>query len=271
MHYYYFWGVAVIYIGFLFLLFEVCADPWVLNCSLTMQIVLIAFVLLFVDIFSIGVVAAQAPITFQSYAMRNGDYSPGVTIAGMAWDSHFTDLRVVLTNPTDDDYENLDIDVQPDQWTYKAALLDSPGCDLSPLGGNMVSVATTKGGATSVTTTPVGPGFDAHDNAGGVFAVMATEFGYRIRCAKLSQHLTAKIVFAVVRISPELLRQIGISTNGLSPGKKGVEIAELAGVKSPFDILGSKPLPLTVQLSGVYTRKFKPFKITTIVVVGNGD
>jgi len=272
MRYYFSWGVLVVYVGLLFMLYEVCVEPLLLKRPLPIQIGLIAFVLLFFDVFTIGIVAAQAPISFQSYAMRNGDYPAGTTIAGIAWDSHLTDLRVAFTNPTDEDYENLDVAVQPDKWTYRAALLNSPGCDLLQMGGNTVSVVVSgKGGATSITSTRVGAGFDFQDNVGDVFTPLATELGYRIRCTKLPAHFTVQIVFAVVSIDPELVKAISPVGKKPDPGKWGVGFAELHGPKSGFDILDVRPFPSLVQLSGGYTRKLKPFSIAKTIAVDNGN
>jgi hypothetical protein len=272
MRYYYLWGVLVVYVGLGFWFLEICGDPWVLKRPLGFQVSLIGLVLVFFDVFSIGVVGARAPIDFKSYAMRNGDYPPGTAIAGITWDSHLTDLRVVMTNPTDDDYENLDVAVQPDKWTYKAGLLNSPGCDLSAIGGNTVFVVVnSKGGATKITGTRVGTGFDAQDNAGDVFTALATESGYRLRCLKLPARFTVQIVFAVVSVQSELLRKISPPARGLAPGKWGMGFAELAGPKSQFELLDPRPSPLVVQLSGSYTRKLKPFRIARIVPVDAGN
>jgi hypothetical protein len=272
MRYYYSWGVLIVYVGILFLLYEVCVEPWLLKRPLPIQVCLIAVVLLLCDVFSIGIVGAQAPINFQSYAMRKGDYSPGTTIAGIAWDSHLTDLRVTLTNPTNDDYENLDVAVQPDKWTYKAGLLNSPGCDLLQMGGDTVSIVrSAKGGATSITSIRVGTGFDFQDNVGDVFIPLATKLGYRVRCTKLSAHFTVQIVFAVVSVYPELLKETGAVGKKLDPGNWGMGYAELHGAKSEFDVLDVRPSPSVVQLSGEYIRKLKPFTITETVAVDNGN
>jgi hypothetical protein len=272
MYRYYHLGVLVVFIGFGIWLWEACVDPWVLNRSLQFQISLIVLVLLWIDIFCIGVVGIQAPIAFQSYAMRNGYYPPNTNIAGIIWDSRLTDLRVVITNPIDDDYENLDVKVQPDRWTYRAALLNNPGCDLSPMGGNTISSAVNaKGGATTITSTRIGTGFDFQDNVGDVFTVLATEHGYRLRCTTLPAHYTIQLVFAIVSVQSELLRKIGLPHNEIAQGKSGMTIAEIAGTKSSFDILGIRPSPSIVVLDGSYTRKFKPFKIAKTLSVADGN
>jgi hypothetical protein len=55
---------------------------------------------------TINVVAVDTPLNVRSYAMRKGEYPPGTTIGEIHWDSHFTDLRVAITNPFDEDCRN---------------------------------------------------------------------------------------------------------------------------------------------------------------------
>ena len=53
----------------------------------------------------------------------------GVTIADISWHSRLTDLRVAVTNATDHDFGDVDLQIRPDSWTHKAAILgDSLGC-----------------------------------------------------------------------------------------------------------------------------------------------
>jgi hypothetical protein len=260
-------GISLTYLGLVFLILRVCVDPWVLSHSLRFQVCLVALVFLLFGGFAIFVVGAQAPIVFQSYAMKKGEYPPGTSIAGITWDSHLTDLRVAITNPTDDDYENLDVEVQPDKWTYKAALSNSPGCDLVPMGGNLVSFSMNiKGGATSITATRVGTSFDAQDNSGDIFTTLATESGYRLRCAKMSARFTVQIVFAVVALGPSL-----VPPPDGPKGSWGFTAEELAGVHSVFELLGPRPSPSLVRLNGRYIRNLKPFKIAKTIHVEDGN
>jgi hypothetical protein len=271
MHYYYYLGVAIVYLGLGFLLWEVCVDPLLTRRSLPLRVVLIGLVFVLFDAFSIGIVEAQAPLSFQSYAMKKGEYPKDTTIGGIAWDSHLTDLRVTATNPTDDDYENLDVEVQPDKWTYKAALLSSSsGCDLSPMGGETVFVAlNVKGGNTTITSTRFGNTFDAHDNVGDVFSPLASAFGYRLRCGKLPAHFTVQIVFAVVTLNPSLVPEENL--HNMPKGTWGLSAAELAGVHSIFELFESRPSPSIIQVKGQYVRILKPFKIDRSELVQDGN
>lgn len=266
-------GVSIVYLGLFFLLCTAIQDPWVLSRSLRFQVVVLLFVFIGIDLFSIKIVGAPAPLVLQSYAMKRGDYPAGTTIAGITWDSHLTDLRVAITNPTDDDYENLDIEVQPDKWTYKARLLDSPDpdCVLTPMGGNTVAfVKHAIGGVTTFTGTHVGMGFEAHDSVGDVFTTLATGLGYRLRCAKMPAHFTVRVVLAVVALSPFLTSYTSAPING-PMGSWNLSAAELAGVHSEFELLDPRPSPSLVRLTGRYTRNLKPFKIAKTMHVDDGN
>jgi hypothetical protein len=177
--------------------------------------------------FSFCVVFISAPLNF--------DLS-GTVIAGIPWNPHFTDLRVSITNPTNDDYSGVDLAIQPDKWNYKAAILESDtGCQLNPMGGNSVLVvASSKGGATKITTHRVGESVEGSDNAGDVFEHFISEGGYRLICTKLPSHFTVQIVFALVN------QQSPLPASPRSGGQR-IDIQEWApkdATANKFDLLG---------------------------------
>jgi hypothetical protein len=227
-------------------------------------------VFLLFDLFTIGIVAARAPISLQSYAMRKGNYNSGTPIGGIIWDSHFTDLRVAVTNPTDDDYESLDLVVQPDQWSHKAAILtESSGCDLSAIDGNVISFAIAKeSGPLTLKATRVGAGFDMQDSSGNTYTSIATESGYRLRCGKLPAHFTIRIVFAVVGVS-SLWKTLQVPQGPL--GTWGMGMAEFSGGSSLFDLLDPRPFPSRLTVKGGYLRKLKPFTVVETITVGDSN
>jgi hypothetical protein len=203
---------------------------------------------------------------FLSYAMRKANYSPGEDVVGITWNTHFTDLRVAITNPSDDDYHDLDIFIQPDKWNYKALMITKlSGCDLTPIPGNVFQTARAKGGTTSITSTRIGDGFDAHDNQGDVFTPLAKETGSRLRCSVFPAHYTAEVIFALVALSPRL------PMPKPSPGKMGMAIAEIAGADSIFDILDDRPFPLVTLMSGSYKRNLKKYSIRRTIPVSDGN
>jgi len=265
---YYFWpGIAVVYVWFAVLIWEICFEPELIKRPVWIQVVGIGIVGVLFDIFTIGVVAARAPIDIYSYAMRSGNYSDGTDIGGITWNSHFTALTVAITNSTADDYTDLDLTVRPDKLTYKAVIFgDSAGCNLSSIGGNTIFTSITKGGATKVTMQHLGESFEAQDNVGDVFTPLATESGYRLRCGKFPGRFTIRIVFGLVAIHPDLIpKQLP------APGKVGMSYVEIAGPKSGLDILDSRPSPSTVIVTGNYARKLKPYSIGCTIPVKDGN
>jgi hypothetical protein len=269
---FYFWlGVVIVYTGLAALLSEIIFDPELLRRRYQIQVLGIVVVFFLFDWFTIGVVGARAPIILYAYAMRKGDYPAGTIIGGISWDSHFTDLRVAITNPTDDTYEDIDLIVQADKWSYKAALLNTPpDCNLTPIGGETIFTARTReSGPLTVTTSRVGTGYDAHDSMGNVYTPLATESGYRLVCGKLPAHFTIQLVVAAVALGTLIIDLM--PTHPTDPGIWGTTIEEIAGATSPFDLLDARPSPSTVMIKGSYIKKVKPYSITRAVNVENGN
>lgn len=260
------WTAALAYTFFVLSSFEAWFDPPLKR----VRLLCLPLILMAALWFTSAVVFATAPIEFLSYAMRSGDYAPGTVIGGISWDAHFTDLRVAVTNPSEADYQDLDLKFQPDKGTYKAALLgDAAGCDLISAGGNTVFATISKGGATKITTQKLGEGFDAHDNVGDLITPLLTDGGYRLRCSKFPARYTVRIVFALATVDPQL---VSILTRPIPPGKMNLSYAEIAGPKSPFDMLNTKPSPTKVLVEGSYTNSMrKPYPIKTTVTINDGN
>ena len=259
----------MIYFAFAVLLWELCFEPELIKRPERIQIAGIGILFALVDLFTIGIVAARAPLTLYSYAMRKGNYAAGTVLGGISWDPHFTDLRVAITDPNSDDYSDLDLAVQPDNWVYKAAILESPlGCDLTPIGGDSIFFAreSGSGGADTVTATRLGKGVDAHDSLGYAYGTpFATKGGYRLRCGKLPADFTIKLVFALISPNPTLN-----SMPAIPSGTWGLRVDEIAA-GSEFDTLDDRPSPSTVTLNGKYVRILKPHTITSTIPVKDGN
>ena len=75
------WTVALGYllIGLMFV--ELCFDPWWIGRPYGVQIIAIGVVLAIVDIFTIGIVLARAPLSIAAY-VRQGD-RPGDVVEGI--------------------------------------------------------------------------------------------------------------------------------------------------------------------------------------------
>lgn len=268
----YFWpGVVVVYFGLFALLWEVICEPELIRRRSWVQLCAFALILFFFDLFTIVVVAAPAPITLYAYAMRKGNYTDGTDIGGIIWDSHFTDLRLAVTNPSNNDYQEVDLTLVPDKSVYRAVLLDKPSiCDLTPVGGDGVGFAIAKeSGQLTVTGTRIGSTVEMHDSMGNPYTILASDGGYRLTCSKLPAHFTVRVIFAVVALGQALIQHTNLPKS--NSGQFGMSASTWKGVKSPFDMLGIRPSPDKVVANGKYTRILKSYSIASTVAVKDGD
>lgn len=267
---YYPLGAGLVGLGLFITYLEVVFEPWIVrHTSLRVHCLLMAASLVPLGWFMVSVLSKSAPLSFDSYAIRTDEFSSDGEIARIQWDSHFTDLRVSITNPSEDDYHDVDLVIQPDRWNYKANIFDeNTGCLLTPIGGKTVLIVpSAKGGATRITAHRVGEGFQAEDNSGDVFEPFIEEGGYRLRCAKFPAHFTVQIVFALATGDQKLMSHSMPSQ--LKPGEWGFDVSEIKPI-SKFELLEPRPTTSQVEIRGRYGSGFKSFSITHEVFVADG-
>jgi hypothetical protein len=260
------WLLVLVYLYFLFLAIEILVDPIFGRPWWWVRWPLFVVVLAGTIWFTVAVPYAKAPLDMGAYAMRNGDYPDGTEIGGIVWNSHYTDLRILITNASDDDYQDVDLTLLPSEMTVDAAILKDPagGCRLTGIDTGTTKVSlNVKGG--SITMTRNKNDSEVHDSAGNVYVTLFRESGYGLLCSKISQHSTIQIVSSVVGVR-HLLSLI-------PPGSNGPVGMELQGAKSIFDLYDDKrPFPTTVTITGGYKNKTKkPFEIGHTVVVDEGN
>lgn len=108
----FFWLSNVLVDGGLVLLaVDLCLEP-ALAIHRRFRATGIAAILLAIAAFSYNVTFARAPVELGSY-MIPGEYPDGTKIGGITWRSGLRDLRVTFRNPTDDDYQDLDLIIHP--------------------------------------------------------------------------------------------------------------------------------------------------------------
>ena len=161
-----FWsGFVLGCLGFALLIWEVCVEPELLKRPLWIQATLLATCFVGFGVFVILVIDPIAPPDMVCYSPQ-GEYPSGTTISGIEWNPHFTELQVAITNPTNDDYENLGLGIRPETWTHKA-VVNTKSCELTTLPGKKISVAMNiKGGDATIMTNRVGEDLDVHDSLG---------------------------------------------------------------------------------------------------------
>lgn len=267
----FYWGVGLVVVGFGLLIWEISSDPELARLPVMVQFILLALCFVGFDVFIISEVKTDSPIDRVCYSPRNGEYPSGTTIAGIPWNDHLTELRVGLTNPTQDNYE-LDLNIVPDTWTRAAALSDNAsGCKLVPLGGSTISISTgIKGGGRKVTATHVGSNLEVHDDVGNIYTPLLTKGGYRLLCDKLPPHLTVEIVFAIASLLPQVAAVVVPKPDPTKTGPT-FEGAEWAGAKSEVDFFGPKPNPSNVEINGHSKRDKQPFSIKFACAVQEGS
>jgi hypothetical protein len=260
MIHWFWWGVAIAYVGWLACFAEWSVDTYVIRKPIQLQLVGFACLMFIFDLFTISTVLAKAPLDLMGYV--SGGHAAGELIGGISWDEHFTDLRMALTNPTDNDYQTLDINLRPNVWLSQGVILDKPSfCELSraipPEGIMGQSVVVTKArtsGEVKVTGRLVGNGVDVSDDAGNIYTVLAADTGYRLICSVLPAQFTIRLVLAAVA-RPTDLNVPARMTRGVIMNVWDSSYA------NPFNIFSARPVDTTLEVDGHYQSGMKPFSI----------
>ena len=116
----------------------------------------------------------------------------------------------------------------------------------------------------------LGDKFEAEDEMGDVFTSLATDGGYRLICARFPRRFTIDLVFAAVTLNQDLLLKAPPPAN-LKRGEWGVTASEWSGGKSEFEMLGIRPSPAVVKITGRYVKKLKDFSLSRNVNVEDGN
>lgn len=209
--------------------------------------------------------------------MLKGSYPEGAVIAGIPWDSHLTDLRVWIKNPSNEDYSDLDVAVQPDKWTYMAAIVgDTDGCYIKAIGGGrFVSIGkAAKSGKIIPMAHREGGSYSVTDNAGNLYYKFIEDTGQRLICSRLPAKSEIQIVFALAAMRDEVASHTFPNEKDSANKEKGtwgMEASAWKGVTSKFDLLAPRPSPSVVSISGHYNLRMKKFNTAQAVRVGVGN
>jgi len=266
----YFWfGVISLYLFVCILAIDLYYEPWFKKQSLPVRSVEILLMLSILMLCNVAVVFAPAPLEVTSYVRPTAHLHDNV-IAGVSWDSHFTDLRVALENTTDNEYHDIDVIITPDNWSYKASMAHSTSrCELSRIDSEVIGVARIGTAGTLTVTAPrIG---DMYDSQGNTYSILGTKGGYRLRCPVLPSHFAVEIVFALVSIPNDLATLPATPVGGR--GRRMI-VSEYSGTNDVFDLLGPKPSAAKVVVSAKYVRGIRPYsfsgRIVNVVDVSSG-
>lgn len=189
-------------------------------------------------------------------ALVTAGYAPNSVIGGVTWKPEFAELRMVIHNPTDEDYSDIDLGMNPDVWIYRASILgDSHGCSLSVEPGGRKAEVTIAGqtGNDTVTGNNIFGEIDLHDTQGNSWMTVATDDGYRLECDKLRPSTTVQVMLVAVT-----LNGFGGCTPppSAAPDQWDLKACDLkpSGGHQPSyeDVFGPKPVPHTVAVQGSY-------------------
>jgi hypothetical protein len=182
-----FWfAVVTIYAGFALLAIDAWFEP---KLTTKWKTPVIAVLVGLAAIFSWVCVFVDAPVDFGAI-ITDAPYPAGTNIAGISFRPEFTELRLLIKNPTTMDYKNLNIVIQP---TVPVAAI----AQLTNVSG--VSFEDKNGVSARMTVYP-GPG-----KATAVpQSLLATDVGYRMRCERLlsGQSITVIIALADMKTPP---------------------------------------------------------------------
>jgi len=178
-----FWpAVALVYAGFMILAVDLWFEPELRN-RLRWRLLGVVVIALFCLAFSDGVVFVSAPLEAAGL-WNNGTYPDNTNADGITWKQEFTELTVILTNPTNRAYRDIDVVIRPTEPVAAIAQI-SKLSDVSLEDKN---------------------GFISHvydvDPTGVAkivqLSVLATDAGYRVRCGNLPEHADLRLTMALV-------------------------------------------------------------------------
>ena len=181
------WGLFIVYFGFLLCFAECIWEPLLLSRSYALQVILMSVLFVVVGIFTIEVAIVRAPLVFSTlgsridYSLPNSPTAPG----GIPWRPFYTELDVTATNPTDENYDNVDLFLRPDSSVAALAeLTNLPG----------VSFQNKQGMEMRLTAEVLG----TNEKTNGTF--LATNDGYKVHCPRIPPHSSLAMVMAIVAI-----------------------------------------------------------------------
>jgi hypothetical protein len=181
-------GSVFIYIGGLICIYEILRDPQMQKYSIYDKFTAVTVVLCGLLVFSQEVVFMSVPLKV-SASIYPGRHSPGITIAGIKWHTEFTDLRVSLINPTDNDYRDIDVVFEPDEPIVSIGQV-STVYGVSFI-GDTTKERTGMGGVLAATKL---------NEAGDEIDIPMTQVStpnYRVRCQSIPHNSAVELVLAI--------------------------------------------------------------------------
>lgn len=268
-----FWvGVGVSYFGWVWCVAEWTVDSFALTKPPWVQSAGFAVLLAIFDVFSIKVVAIRAPIEQISYYQQI--HRAGAIIEGIAWHPHLRDLRVGVSNRSDENYTKLDslirpISDHPQPGTTYSLVYDAKivgeayGCHLQRNAGNALGWSrSSRPGPVTLGFTPVGDSVDFYDSSGDPVTPLASDGGFRLQCEVLPPGPGVVVMLAVVSLPPKDLLPVPPATK-----EWHLAASNIRGAAEALDVLGDAPDVSFVHVYTTYMRAYKPFYENRVLTV----
>jgi hypothetical protein len=256
-------GVVILYFGFVIALAESVYEPMILRLDHRIQIGLIGVTVFFCVLLSVSLVFVNAPISFSALLLPDTDYSPGVGPGNIAWHSFYTELDLIVTNPSEENYDNIDILVRPD---YPVAAIGQLS-DLSD-----VSFEDEFGVRNEITMEDG----STHTRLGNM-AFIGTDAGYKVHCGHIPPNNSLKIVMAVVDLKyshPNNHKSSPLTPNDVTLRQRFTNadgtFTYWFGSPANPDLYLPKAQPKKIAVSGAYTASNRRRKLKEEVDVFSG-
>jgi hypothetical protein len=186
---YYWWGVGIVYLGFLALILDIVFQKWRLRGKVLGCIVLV----ILITLYSCFVVFVPAPLDVLTNSTW-GNYEVGKPVHGIDWETGMTELRFAISNPTNLSYDAIDLIVKPNVPTRKVIQVSSvPDVSLDVLekaGGLEMA---------NMTVRAIRPDGQPGENI--PMDLFASAEGFRLSCPSLPAHKTMQLEVALVTLS----------------------------------------------------------------------
>jgi hypothetical protein len=241
----FFWlSVGLVFAGLLLFAVDLYFESGI---SKNIKIIGCSLIVVIMALFAERVVFVPAPLPLNTL-VSDFDYTPNLGPAGIAWSPFFTELDLIVTNPTDQNYDNLDVLVRPD--TPIAAIKQ-----LSSL--TDVSFEDEYG---------VTDRFTVDDGGTPITMVfLATNAGYKVHCGRIPPRNSLKLVMAIAEIKKGQPREPGkpfvlppdislkdISVTQTFTEKDGATFTYWFGSESNKSLYLSSPTPNKMLVTGSY-------------------
>lgn len=258
-----FWfGVVFIYLGLLLCCLECCYEPWFLRRSHWVWLAVMGTIIAGITTFSIMVPLARAPLDVLAH-IRAGEYPPGTVMAGIEWVPEFTELRVALVNPTDMDYERVDLFLDPDESIAKIGQV-STVAGVSFI-GDVTKEESDIGGVYALI-----PEIQVKDQGGRVINIPIAQIlapRYRIKCQTITKKSSVQLILAITKLGKKQNVKIYPFAPAKYDGDTSLPPTIFVSRDDSSRVTYERIRPTKIRIQGTYTAASRERSIDETVMI----